>query len=50
MAYEVMQRTPVLVRYMAGGSRALLLGLPIPEDKRYRRQRFVSVGPQLNED
>jgi hypothetical protein len=50
MAYEVMQSTPLLVRSMAGGSRALLLGLPIPEDTRYRGQRFVSVGPQLYTD
>ena len=41
---------PLLVRDMAGGSRALLLSLPIPEDNRDRRPRFVSVGPQLNTD
>jgi len=47
MADEVLQSTPVLVRCMAGGSRAILLALPMTEDKRYRRQRFVSVGHQL---
>jgi hypothetical protein len=46
MAYEVMQRTSLLVRCMAVGSRGLLLGLTITEDKSYRRQRFVSVGHQ----
>ncbi len=40
MAYEVMQRTPLLVRCMAVGSLALLLGLTITEDKSYRRQEL----------
>jgi len=46
MAYEVMQSTHVLVRSMAGGSRAFLLGRTMTEDQRDRRQRFVSVGHQ----
>jgi hypothetical protein len=50
MAYEVMQRTPLLVHCMAVGSWALLLALPIIEDKSYRRQRFVSVGHQSKKD
>src|SRR5881296_3848166 len=40
MAYEVMQRTPLLVRWMAVGSLALLLGLTVTEDKSYRRQEL----------
>lgn len=40
MAYEVMQRTPLLVRWMAVGSLALLLSLAITEDKSYRRQEL----------
>src|SRR5438093_5122804 len=40
MACEVMQRTPLLVRFMAVGSLALLLGLTMTEDKSYRRQEL----------
>ena len=42
MAYEFVQRTPLLVLWMAVGSLALLLGLTITEDKSYRRQEFES--------
>ncbi len=42
MAYEVMQRTPLLVRFMAVGSLALLLSLTITQDKSYRRREFES--------
>src|SRR5207249_1661259 len=38
--YEVMQRTPLLVRWMAIGSLSLLLSLTVTEDKSYRRQEF----------
>ncbi len=40
MAYEAMQRTPLLVRWMAVGSLTLLLGLTVTEDKSYRRQEL----------
>ena len=40
MAYEVVQRTPLLVLWMAVGSLALLLGLTMTEDKSYRRQEL----------
>jgi len=40
MAYEVMQRTPLLVRFMAVGSLALLLSLAITQDKNYRRREL----------
>lgn len=40
MAYEVMQRTPLLVRCMAVGSLILLLGFAITEDKSFRRQEL----------
>ena len=40
MAYEFVQRTPLLVLWMAVGSLALLLGLTITEDKSYRRQEL----------
>jgi hypothetical protein len=40
MVYEVMQRTPLLIRCLAVGSLALLLSLTITEDKSYRRQEL----------
>ena len=40
MAYEVMQRTPLLLRCMAAGSLILLLALAITEDKSFRRQEL----------
>ena len=48
MAYEVMQRTPLLVRWMAVGPLALLLGLAITEDKSFRRQGFESCWASIN--
>jgi len=40
MAYDVVQRTPLLVLCMAVGPVILLLGLAITEDKSYRRQEL----------
>ena len=48
MAYEVMQRTPLLVRCMAVDPLVLLLGLTITEDKSFRRQGFESCWASIN--